>query len=128
MEVCVIIFPLWKRKGDRHDRNTWRGITLLSVGSKLIARICAACLQRWAKTWLNPFQFGFRKGSGVDDVQQITRTLLEEIAGSVHEKVILFRFFDLEKAHPKVAGHALWNILEIKGCPPAYGKSLKGIA
>ena len=71
-----IIFPLWKRKGDRHDRNTWRGITLLSVGSKLVARICAARLQRWTRTWLNPFQFGFRKGSGVDDVQQITTWMI----------------------------------------------------
>ena len=41
-----VIFPLWKRKGDRHEKNTWRGITLLSVGSKLVARICAARLQR----------------------------------------------------------------------------------
>ena len=122
-----IIFPLWKRKGDRHDRNTWRGITLLSVGSKLVARICAARLQRWTRTWLNPFQFGFRKGSGVDDVQQITRSLLEEIAGSVHEKVILLRFFDLEKAYPKVARHALWKILEIKGCPPLMLKVLKAL-
>ena len=85
-----IIFPLWKRKGDRHNKNTWRGITLLSVGSKLVARICAARLQRWVQPWLNPFQFGFRKGSGVDDVQQVTRNILEEAAGSVHDSVVAF--------------------------------------
>lgn len=50
-----IIFPLWKCKGHRHDKNTWRGITLLSVGSKLVARICSARLQRWSAPWLNPF-------------------------------------------------------------------------
>ena len=60
-------------------------------------------------------------------VQQITRSLLEEIAGSVHEKVILLRFFDLEKACPKVARHALWKILDIKGCPPLMLKVLKAL-
>lgn len=92
-----------------------------------MARICAARLQRWAQPWLNPYQFGFRKGSGVDDVQQVTRSLLEEIAGSVHEKVILFRFFDLEKAYPKVARHALWRILAVKGVPSSMIKLLKAL-
>ena len=92
-----------------------------------MARICAARLQRWTQPWLNPYQFGFRKGSGVDDVQQVTRSLLEKIAGSVHEKVILFRFFDLGKAYPKVARHALWRILAVKGVPSSMIKLLKAL-
>ena len=115
-----IIFPLWKRKGDRHDKNTWRGITLLSVGSKLVARICSARLQRWSAPWLNPFQFGFRKGSGVDDVQQVTRSILEEAAGSIHDKTVWLRFYDLEKAYPKVSRPALWKLLALKGCPAKF--------
>ena len=122
-----IIFPLWKRKGDRHNKNTWRGITLLSVGSKLVARICAAHLQRWVQPWLNPFQFGFRKGSGVDDVQQVTRNILEEAAGSVHDKVLWLRFYDMEKAYPKVSRPGHWRLLQIKGCPPSFLKVLKAI-
>ena len=31
--------PLWKQRGDKTDTSTWRGITLLSVGSKLLAAI-----------------------------------------------------------------------------------------
>ncbi|CAJ1396225.1 unnamed protein product [Effrenium voratum] len=122
-----VICPLWKRKGDRQDKNTWRGITLLSVGSKLIARICSARLQRWAQPWLNALQFGFRPGTGVDDVQQITRAVLEEAAGAVHDRTILLRFFDLEKAYPKVARHALWKLLEMKGCPPGFLGVLKAL-
>ena len=38
------------------------------------------------------YKVGFRKGFRVDDVQQVSRSLIEEIAGSVHEKVILCRF------------------------------------
>ena len=57
-----IAILLWKRKGSRQDKNTWRGISLLSGGAKLIARICAARLQRWCLPWLNPLQFGFKAG------------------------------------------------------------------
>ena len=51
-EWCIgLVVPLWKRKGKKKDRNTWRGITLLSVGSKLLARVVATRLRfmvRWA--------------------------------------------------------------------------------
>ena len=41
-EWCIgLVVPLWKRKGQKKDKNTWRGITLLSVGTKLIARVVA---------------------------------------------------------------------------------------
>ena len=30
---------IWKQRGDKAGKSTWRGITLLSVGSKLIARV-----------------------------------------------------------------------------------------
>ena len=43
--------PLWKRKHPKSNKNNWRGITLLSVGSKLVARICSARLQRWVSPW-----------------------------------------------------------------------------
>ena len=33
-EWCIgLVIPLWKRKGNKKDKNTWRSITLLSVGS-----------------------------------------------------------------------------------------------
>ena len=94
-----IIFPLGKRKvGSRHDKNTWRGIKLLSVRPKLVARIVAGRLQVWSRKWQNTLQFGFTKGSGVDDVQQVTTAILENAGGSTHDKVFALRFFDLEKA------------------------------
>ena len=122
-----VIVPLWKKKGDRRNKNTRRGITLLSIGSKLVARICALRLQRWCQSWLNPFQFGFRAGSGVDDVQQVSRRLLEETAQSNHDKTFLLRLYDLEKAYPKVARHALWKALDMKGCPEKFARVLRAI-
>ena len=47
-EWCVgLVVPLWKRKGNKKDKSTWRGITLLSVGSKLLARVVASRLRSW---------------------------------------------------------------------------------
>ena len=45
--------PLWKKKERKEDQNTWRGVTLLSVGSKLLARVVIARLQRWSEAWLH---------------------------------------------------------------------------
>ncbi|CAE8616179.1 unnamed protein product, partial [Polarella glacialis] len=42
-----LVVPLWKKKGERQDKNTWRGVTLLSVGTKLLARVVASRLARW---------------------------------------------------------------------------------
>eukprot|EP00959_Pyramimonas_sp_CCMP1952_P197751 4135646-Pyramimonas_sp.AAC.1 len=44
-----IVVPLWKKKGNRADKNTWRGITLLSVGSKLLARVVASRVSQWSE-------------------------------------------------------------------------------
>ena len=64
-EWCVgLVVPLWKRKGNKKDKNTWRGITLLSVGSKLIARVVATRLRSWFDGHLGLHQFGFRRGKG----------------------------------------------------------------
>ena len=38
----AIQIPLWKKKGCMKDKNTWRGVTLLSVGTKVLARVVEA--------------------------------------------------------------------------------------
>ena len=60
------MIPLWKKyKGDKSDKTTWRGVTLLSVGSKLLARVVADRTQKWSEAWLHEAQAGLRKGRGV---------------------------------------------------------------
>ena len=67
---------LWKNKGDKADKNTWRGITLLSVGTKILARIVADRVQRWLTPWRREDQNGFTPGRGTDDAHQLTRRLI----------------------------------------------------
>ena len=32
-----LVVPLWNRKGDKADKNTWHRVTLLSMGTKAMA-------------------------------------------------------------------------------------------
>ena len=83
-EWCVgLVVPLWKKKGSRKVKGNWRGITLLSVGSKLLARVVATRLRSFCDGHLGHHQFGFRQGKGVDDALRVTRRLVEEVATSV---------------------------------------------
>ena len=106
-----ITVPLWKRKGSKADKNTWRGITLLSVGSKLLARVVAARLQRWYEPWAHEAQCGFRKGRGVDDALQTSRRIVEEVMRSQGDQWYKMVFLDIEQACPRVCKDALWEVM-----------------
>ena len=124
-EWCVgLVVPLWKRKGNKKDKNTWRGITLLLVGSKLLARVVATRLGSWFDGYLGLRQFGFRRGKGVDDALQVARRLVEEVATSTVSTTdggegVELSFHDIEKAYPRVCRGALWDLLLKWGCDPS---------
>ena len=58
-----VVVPLIK-KGDMDDPGNYRGVCLLSLGSRILARVDAARLQRWAETvgLFDDNQQGFGKG------------------------------------------------------------------
>ena len=97
-----VTVPLWKNKGARSDKNTWRGITLLSVGSKLLARVVARRTASWSEGFLCEEQNGLRNGRGPDDSLMVSRRVSEEVNRAVGEDWILMSFFDIEKAYPRV--------------------------
>ena len=122
-----ITVPLWKKKGSFKDKNTWRGITLLSVGSKLLARVSARRLSEWSEGWVCEQQCGFRKGRGVDDSLMVSRRVAEEVVRAVGDDWILMSFFDIEKAYPRVCKDGVWKLLKWKKCPEGFIKVLKGL-
>ena len=128
-----LVVPLWKKKGKKSDKNTWRGVTLLSVGAKLMARLVAMCMQQWSETWLDESQNGFRRGRGVDDALTVTRRIIEEVcrAGVTSKQRskewVLMSFFDIMKAYPRVCRKALWKLLEHKKCDMRMIKVCKAL-
>ena len=126
-EWCVgLVVPLWKRKGSKKDKNTWRGITLLLVGSKLLARVVATRLRSRFDGHLGLHQFGFRRGKGVDDALQVTRRVVEEVATSTDGvEGVELSFHDIERAYPSVCRGALWDLLLRWGCDSSLLRVVK---
>ncbi len=122
-----LVIPLFK-KGDRNRRDNYRGVCLLAMGSRILARIMANRIRLWAEK-LNLFdddQSGFRKDRSTADATQVMVRIQEDTAdlrrrkearGEVIEdgEVPVARLLDLRKAYPRVNKPALWGILERYG-------------
>ena len=60
-EATIIGIP---KKGALNDYNNWRGITLLSIPTKILAKIIINRLSNVVDSRLREEQAGFRKGKG----------------------------------------------------------------
>ena len=75
--VDAIVIPIPK-KGNLHYCNNWRGIALLDVVGKLVARVVQGRLQTLAKRELPESQSDFRRGRGCTDMIFVVRQLMEK--------------------------------------------------
>ena len=113
------IIHLYKNKGDRSSCDNHRGISLLSIAGKILARIM---LNRITKHILDDVvsesQCGFRKQRGTVDMVFAIRQLQEKCVEQHQDLHLLF--IDLTKAFDTVNRAALWAILRKLGCPPRF--------
>lgn len=101
------IVPLHK-KGSTENVENYRGITLLSIVSKLFTNILNTRLNEWAENYqvYVEAQAGFRKGMGTVDNIFILHSL---ISHCINEKKKLFAaFIDYKKAFDFVVRDVLW--------------------
>ena len=124
--------PLFK-KGDKNDRNNYRGVCLLNMCSRILARVIAKRVSWWSE-WLGLLdenQAGFRKGRSTADVVQMMVRLEEDVVdcrrrvnamnargmnvGVTDDEWPVARLLDLRKAYPRVNRPALWGVLERYG-------------
>ena len=117
-----IIIPLHK-KGYQTNMNDFGGVCLLSILSRILARILATGLRNWAEATAAPDenQAGFRQGRSTADATQVFVRIqedvkvvrnLEEIKNKGDERKEMAILLDLIKAYPRVSWPILWAILE----------------
>ena len=99
--VDAILIPIPK-KGDLSKCDNWRGIALLEVVGKLMARVLQDRLQQLAEEELPETQCGFRT-----DMMFTLRQLMEKSVEHRTKQFIIF--VDLRKAYDSVPRTALWR-------------------
>lgn len=113
------IIHLYKRKGNRQDCNNHRGISLLSIAGKILARLLLNRLTKHLNQGLLPeSQCGFRKNRGTVDMIFAARQLQEKCQ---EQNVSLYStYVDLTKAFDTVSRDGLWKIMVKFGCPSTF--------
>ena len=118
----ALIVPVPK-KGNLQSCDNWRGISLLDVIGKILARIIQDRLQVIAESILPDSQSGFRKGRGCLDMIFVARQLMEK--AREHGDSLYVMFVDLKKAYDSVPREALWQVLQKCGVPPQMLEIIK---
>ena len=108
-----ILIPLQK-KGDKKDMNNVRGICLLPIMSRILAKILATRLRNWVEATgaIDENQAVFRQRRSTADATQIFARIqedvkvvrnMEEINNEREERKEIAILLDLNKAYPRVS-------------------------
>ena len=103
------------KKGALSDCNNWRGITLLLIPSKVLAKVIIGRLYEAVDIILRKEQAGFRKGRNCTEQIFALRNIIEQC--TEWQRQLYINFIDFEKAFDSVHRDSLWRILRAYGIP-----------
>ena len=116
------IVSLWKRQGSLGDFNNHRGICLISLWGRVLGRIVAARLARYAEQQgiLDTTQWGFREARSTHGALAVARRVLDAATKPFGSQVLdpcCVEPLDLKKAYPNSSRNAflhsvapLWSL------------------
>jgi exonuclease III len=107
------IVPIFK-KGSRTECGNYRGISLLSVAGKILARIILNRLDKICSHILPETQCGFRRNRSTIDMVFSLRQIQEKCTEQNMELYMVF--IDFTKAFDTVSREGLWSVLQKVGC------------
>ena len=107
---------LYNNKGDRGDCNNYRGISLLSIVGKLLARVVLKRLQVLADRVYPESQCGFRANRSTTDMVFSLKQLQKKCREQ--QQPLFVAFIDFAKAFDLLSREGLFKILPKIGCPP----------
>ena len=102
------IVPIFK-KGSRKECGNYRGISLLSVAGKILARIILNRLDKICSQILPETQCGFRSNRSTIDIVFSLRQIQEKCTEQNMELYTVF--IDFTKAFDTVSREGLWSVL-----------------
>ena len=112
------IIRLYKN-GNHQLCDNYRGISLLTIAGKLLARVLLNRLIVHLEQGLFPeSQCGFRCGRGTVDMIFAVRQLQEKCQKQHGD--LFITFIDLTKAFDTVCRDGLWQMMETFGCPRKF--------
>ena len=106
------------KKGSRTECGNYRGISLLSVAGKILAKVLLNRLQPLSESIIPETQCGFRPGRGTTDMIFSARQVQEKCREQGRD--LCLAFIDFTKAFDSVNREALWACLARLGCPPKF--------
>ena len=109
------IVPLYKHKGNKCICDNYRGISLLSIASKILSRVILNRLNIHQVNSVYPeSQCGFRSGRGTGDMTFSLRQVQEKVRE--HDKDLYGVFVDLTKAFDTVSRVHYGKFWQSLGC------------
>ena len=113
------IISIYKRKGDRATCGNSRGISLLSVAGKVLAKLLLGRLNKNIVDRVCPeSQCGFRRERGTVDMVFVVRQLQEK--RREQNRNMCIAFIDLTKAFDTVDRDLFWIVMRRFGCPRKF--------
>ena len=111
------------KKGDLTCAGNWRGITLLCIPAKIMAKIVIRRLRDQVDAKLRREQAGFRPGRGTREQTFTLRNIIEQ---SLEWNASLYLcFIDYQKAFDSIHQDTLWKIMKQYGVPPKFVKLVR---
>ena len=121
-EAHLIKLP---KKGNLSECGNYRGISLLSIPSKVFCRILLNRIKSKVDKKLREEQAGFRQGRSCIDQIAALRCIVEQ--SMEWDSPLIVTFVDYEKAFDSVDRRLLWRLLEHYGIPPKIINLIKAI-
>ena len=109
-EGVIVKIP---KKGPLNNCNSWRGITLLSVPSKILAKLIIGRISEAADQRLRQEQAGFPKGRRCTDQIFTLCNIIEQC--TEWERQLYINYVDFEKAFDSIHRECLWRIVRAYG-------------
>ena len=103
------------KKGRLSDCNNWRGITLLSASSKILAMVIIKRISDAVNAGMRKEQARSRKERGCTDQIFSKRKITEQC--TEWQRQLYINFVDFEKTFDSIHRDSLWRILRAYGIP-----------